>query len=219
MLTRFSHLRKKNMPDRTYVYVDGESHFIRSECAWRKLHGEHARLEQLRHKGQKDGKLILVDASAKIFWTRKMNPGVHRAYCFTSIVGDEPALHAIRVSLRDFGFDPMVERERKQLACQRQNALLNQHLIEKPKGVDIALAVQMLEDSLRAFDVCHLYTSDVDFVPVIKAVRSRGKQVFVHGYKDGLSDSSPMFHVCDLFSDLEELLRDQCELDRSTDDR
>jgi uncharacterized LabA/DUF88 family protein len=201
------------MPDRTYVYVDGESHFIRSECAWRKLHGPNARLDCLRYKGQTDRRFVLVDSTARVFWTRKMNPGVDRAYYFTSVIGDDSALHAVQVALRDFGLDPMVERERKQLARQRQNVLLNQHLIEKPKGVDIALAVQMLEDSQRAFDVCHLYTSDVDFIPVIKAVRARGKQVFVHGYRDGLSDKSPLLHACDLFSDLEELLQNQCELD------
>ena len=45
------------------------------------------------------------------------------------------------------------------------------------------LAVRMLEDAFhQTFDVCHLYTSDVDFLPVIHAIRARGKQVYVHGY-------------------------------------
>jgi len=50
----------------------------------------------------------------------------------------------------------------------------------------------MLEDAVRqVFDVCHLYTSDVDFLPVIEAVRSRGKPVYVHGYRNGLAKESP----------------------------
>lgn len=203
------------MPDRTFVYVDGESHYIRSECAWRKLHGQTANLDSLRYVGQTDDKLILVNSAAKVFWTRKMNPSAVRAYYFTALVGDDSAMHAIKVSLRDFGLDPIVVRELKQLTDRRKNALKNEGIIEKPKGVDITLTVRMLEDSLHAFDVCHLYTSDVDFLPVIQAVRARGRQVIVHGYKDGLSSTSPLLHECDLFSDLEVVLREQCVLTQS----
>lgn len=203
------------MADRTFVYVDGESHFIRSENAWRKLHGQEACLDRVRYIGQTDDRLILVDSKAKVFWTRKMNPGVHRAYYFTSAAGDEPALHTIRVAIRSFDLEPIVLPERSQLAKQRRNVLKIDRLIEKPKGVDIALAVRMLEDSLQAFDVCHLYTSDIDFLPVIQAVRARGKQVYVHGYRDGLSSQSAFLHACDLFTDLEGMLRDQFEIDPS----
>ncbi len=203
------------MADRTYVYVDGESHYIRSEFAWRKLHGQGASLDCLRHIGQTDDKLVLVNSAAKVFWTRKKNPSAGRAYYFTALVGDEPALYAMKVALRDFELDPMIVRELKQLNAQRSNVLQNHGVIEKSKGVDIALAVRMLEDSLHAFDVCHLYTSDVDFLPVIQAVRGRGRRVVVHGYKDGLSSTSPLLHECDLFSDLEVVLREQCELNQS----
>jgi len=78
--------------------------------------------------------------------------------------------------------------------------------------VDIALAVRMLEDSRHSFEVCHLYTSDIDFLPVIEAVRGQGKQVYVHGYADGLSTDSPFLHACDKFTDLEQMLREQCEI-------
>jgi uncharacterized LabA/DUF88 family protein len=202
------------MGDRTFVYVDGESHFIRSQDAWRKLHGQHTGLDHLRYIGQTDDRLILVDSRAKVFWTRKMNPGVHRAYYFTSAVGDEGALHKIKVTLRGFDLEPIVLPERSQAARQRRARLEADCLIEKPKGVDIALAVRMLEDSVhQAFDICHLYTSDIDFLPVIEAVRARGKQVCVHGYRDGLSSQSPFLHACDLFTDLEEMLRNQFEID------
>ena len=116
-----------------------------------------------------------------------MNPNVQRAMYFTSVVGDELALHNLMVTLRNFDLEPSIVRERSELAAHRQNLLNKQQIIEKPKGVDIALAVRMLEDTFhQAFDVCHLYTSDVDFLPLIQAVRARGKQVYVHGYKSGL---------------------------------
>src|SRR5204863_313834 len=106
---------------------------IRSADAWRKLHGGTARLDQLSYLGQPDHRLILVDMKAKVFWTRKMNPGAHRAYYFTSTVGDEPTLHKIKVALRDFELEPIVTLERSQLAKRRQHVLQTQSLIEKPK--------------------------------------------------------------------------------------
>src|SRR5205814_1801612 len=82
-------------------------------------------------------------------------------YYFTSTVGDEPALHQIKVALRDFGLEPDVMVERSLLANQRQHLLETQCVIEKPKGADIALAVRMFDDSLNSFEVCHLYTTDL----------------------------------------------------------
>lgn len=201
------------MTDRTFVYIDGESHFIRSENAWRSLHGPEASLDCIRYVGQPDERLVLVLPKAKVFWTRKMNPDVKRAIYFTAGFGDAASLHEIKVKLRAFDLEPSIIPERRDLALQRQNVLQTQQLIEKPKGVDITLAVTMLEHAYnQAFDVCHLYTSDVDFLPVIEAVRARGKQVYVHGYKNGLSEQSPLLHVPDQFIDLEEMLRNECEL-------
>lgn len=205
------------MSNRRFVYIDGESHFIRSENAWRHLHGEEACLDRLRYAGQADDRLVLVLPKAKVFWTRRMNPDVERATYFTSAVGDDAALHEMMVTLRDFGLEPAIVPERSDLRAQRLNVLNTQQLIEKPKGVDITLTVRMLEDTYhQSFDVCHLYTSDVDFVPVIQAIRARGKQVYVHGYKHGLSQRSPLLHVPDLFIDLEEMLRTECELAPTT---
>lgn len=204
------------MADRTYVYIDGESHYLRSEQAWRKIHGPQASLDQLRYANQADEQIILVHPKAKVFWTRRMNPGAQRTYYFTSAVGDDPALHEIKVTLRDFELEPIVIQERNQLAKRRQNALQAESLIEKPKGVDIELAVRMLLDAFaKAYDVCHLYTSDIDFLPVIQAVRAQGMRVFVHGYIDGLSQQSPFLHACDLFTDLDNMLRNECRFDPS----
>lgn len=201
------------MSDRRFVYIDGESHYIRSEHAWRQLHGDDACLERLRDANQADDRMVLVLPQAKVFWTRRMNPDVHRATYFTAASGDETEMHRLSVALRDFGLEPSIVKEAKELRSRRQNLLQAELLIEKPKGVDITLAVRMLEDSHRnVFDVCHLYTSDVDFLPVIQTIKAHGKQVFVHGYRNGLSRLSPLLHVPDRFVDLEIILRDQCEI-------
>jgi uncharacterized LabA/DUF88 family protein len=200
------------MSERSFVYIDGESHFIRSEHAWRILHGEGACLEQLRCIGSPDNHLVLVRPKAKVFWTRRMNPGVKRSYYFTAAAGDDSAHHDLMVALRNFDLEPFVVKELKAREQQRQNALKTQQVIEKAKGVDIALAVRMLEDAhVGAFDTCHLYTSDADFVPLIEAVKARGKQVVVHGYRNGLAKESSMLHVPDQFIDLEAMLRCECE--------
>ena len=203
------------MADRTYVYIDGESHFIRSEQAWRALHGQGADLGQLRYITQSDDALVLVEPKAHVFWTRKMNPGVDRTIYFTAAACDDNTMHEYKVRLRSFDLDPHILKEPRNLADRRRNYLSNSHIIEKPKGVDIALAVRMLEDassSYNTFDVCHLYTSDVDFEPLIKAVMAHGKKVFVHGYANGLADMSPLLHVPDKFYDLTGMLKDECRL-------
>ena len=203
------------MAERTYVYVDGESHFIRSQAAWRAIHGADAQLEQLRYIDPPDDALILVKPKAKLFWTRKMNPGADRAIYFTAATCDEDKMHEYKVLLRSFDLEPYIVKEPRDLAEGRKNVLRHDHLIEKAKGVDIALTVRMLEDasaSYNTFDVCHLYTSDVDFEPLITAVRARGKKVLVHGYANGVSKLSSLLHVPDKFYDLTEMLKTQCTL-------
>src|SRR5262249_40574493 len=77
------------------------------------------------------------------------------------------------------------------------------HIIEKAKGVDIALSAQMLKDAYRNnYTDCYLATSDVDFLPVIQAIRQMGKHVRILGYKDGLAENSPFEHVPDEFIDI-----------------
>jgi len=163
--------------------------------------------------------MILLDEKAKVFWTRRMNPNYQRAYYFSSFVGDEKAQHALKVRLRDFGLEPMIIVERQSLGAQRANLLHNEGIIEKAKKLDIALAVRMLEDSRLHFDTCHLYTSDVDFLPAIEVMRTNSKQVVVHGYREGMGQLSPLFHECDMVVDLEEVLRKECEYVPSTNCR
>lgn len=69
--------------------------------------------------------------------------------------------------------------------------------------MDVGLSVRILEDAYaRNFSSCCLYTSDVDYMPVIRSVQRLGKTVIVLGYADGLSKHSPLQHEPDSFVDL-----------------
>jgi uncharacterized LabA/DUF88 family protein len=115
--------------------------------------------------------------------------------------------------IRGYGLEPEVILERRKLTNQRECVLKDTGVIEKPKGVDIALCVRMLEDAYRNnFSTCFLLTSDMDFLPVIQAVRRIGKQVYVLGYRSGLSKQSPFEYVPDHFFDIGmEFMKTHCE--------
>jgi len=63
--------------------------------------------------------------------------------------------------------------------------------------------VRILEDAYHdAYDVCYLFSSDLDFVPIVEAVKRIGKQVIVCGYRDALGARSDLEFVPDAFVDL-----------------
>lgn len=190
------------------IYVDGESHFIRSEQHWKNLHGEQAELESIEEKSNPiPGQFgypvgpsrIRICREGLFFWDTHFARAIGgsdpvmkigRAVHFTSATGSEDVLHKIRVEIRSHGFDPEVIPERKKLADQRANLRNKESVIERAKGVDVGLAVRILEDAyLDTFRGCLLLTSDVDFLPLIEAVRRKGKRGVVAGYREGLSDA------------------------------
>lgn len=162
-----------------------------------------------------EGFKILVERRCKLFWDRNtfsFTASARRGggavtpsnmVYFSSCAGDEDLLHTLRVLVRDNGFEPQITKERAQLAKQRENMLGNEGIIEKAKGVDISLAVRLLEDAHRdVFDECILFTSDVDYVSAIQAVQRMGKKVYVFGYRNGIGKNSAMEFVPDGFVDL-----------------
>jgi len=210
------------------VYVDGESHFIRSEACLQKRHGIEIALESAEYIPTAVGTpsypdetypILRVDRRCKFFWDRQYVPflddfrlhsirGIRNAVYFSSASGDENLLHNVRTLVRQEGFEPQIVMERRQLACQRGTQLTTNQLIYKAKGVDIGLAVRLLEDAyLGVFDECFLFTSDVDFVPAIEIARRLGRKVYVCGYKDGIGKNSALEYVPDRFIDLEDRLR------------
>lgn len=219
---------------RTYVYVDGESHFIRSDVCWKKLHGEEADLADI--VGKRTGgspypdalpPSIRLECRAKFFWDIyypdlvrtpfRIQP-IDGAVYYTDFSGNDSELHEARVLIRRQGFDPQVIKERGHLAKQRENRLKTDGVLEKPKGVDIGLTVRLLEDSYRhIFDICYLFTSDVDYVPVIQAIQRVGQKVIVFGYKDGLGNKSDLEYIPDAFIDLGEYMQNyKCQKSGAT---
>jgi uncharacterized LabA/DUF88 family protein len=200
-----------------YVYVDGESHFIRSQQCAKELFGEAADLEHLKNKfNPQVGHHTYADAKAKFFWDTSFWPEgggaaeLERAVYFTSIVGDVDEAHRVKVMLRGANFEPHVIVEPRALAKQRGSVLSQTGVIEKAKGVDIALAVRVLEDAQRNnFDLCKLVTSDADYLPVIEAIRRMGKRVSVIGYRSGVAAQSPFDYVPEVFVDLKPIIQNR----------
>jgi len=209
------------------VYVDGESHFIRSQECWKRIHG--GSLEEITNYVPVFGSVIpahqqvlfgpppSVHHGAKFFWDSRFaalaqtrrDYFIGRGVYFTACTGDENSAHQLRLFIRQQDFEPQVILELKKLADQRANLLNSVGVIEKAKGVDIGLATRLVEDAhANTFDGCLLFTSEVDFMPAIRAVRRIGKEVTVLGYRDGLSHNSPLEYEPDLFFDLEKVLAD-----------
>lgn len=209
-------------PSRTvYVYDDGESNYIRTECAFRRAHGEHLSLEDassVHERGMEGsypdpGPVLRHRADIQFLWDtsfgRMLRGPVERqtiakAYYFGAVQGDDDAYHEAAAYVRSHGCTPMLVRETKQLASGRRDRATSRGLVEKAKGVDALLVSRLLEDAHRGnFDACVLLTSDVDFVPAIEVVQRLGKPVLVFGFGSGLGLRSKLLHVPDVFLDLE----------------
>jgi len=76
----------------------------------------------------------------------------------------------------------------------------------REKGVDIALAVDMLEHAFRDnYDTAMLCTGDSDFVPVLRAVKSAGKHAMCCSHRCQLSKDEDLLDAADMFVCLDDL--------------
>ena len=205
-----------------YVYVDGESNYIRTETAFKRRHFEDAILAEaafvysagMEGSYPDPGPVLRHRADIQFFWDtgygRMLRGPIERqriakAYYFGSIQGDENLAHDAAVHIRANGCTPMLVRESRQLAQRRQGRRAAKGLIEKPKGVDALLVARLLDDAYRDnFDACVLLTSDADFVPAIEIVQLLGKPVLVFGFGSGLGARSRLLYVPDVFLDLDQ---------------
>lgn len=202
-----------------YVFVDGESHYIRCDQACKAAFGPDVELSQLTAspwaKGMTTFRMepaVSCHPKAKFFWDSTILNQVFnsnlmhlaaRAVYFTSLSGDDNEFFEANRLIRDVRFEPYVVREKRGLVRQRANVLKQEQVIEKAKGVDIALAARMLEDAYHGnYTDCVLFTSDIDYLPVIEAVRRMGKRVYVVGSGDGLGEQSKFWYVPDQFIDI-----------------
>ncbi len=166
------------MPRRRMLFVDGENFTIRGQ--------EFASKNNL---GLKTGDYWKKDC---FLWmpnprplkrphcitgeVEALEPDGIRAYYYASLQGDYPEIDQTEISLRRIGFAPKVfKKEDKQ---------------KKSKGVDIALATDMLTHAFQNhFDVAILIGGDADYCPLVNRVKSLGKQVWVWFFsqkEDGL---------------------------------
>jgi hypothetical protein len=212
---------------RICIYVDGESHFHRS-AAYLKSRGvklddllapEMQRTNSVAQEFPPVSNRFLLNHESCFFWDNEilgwfgvLEGGQQplRAVYFSSFSGDEDGLHRARTEFRSAHFEPVIVHERRTKANNRANLLEQNNVIEKAKGVDIELAVRVLEDAHSGvFDECCLFTCDEDYIPLIQAVRRTGKLVYVFGYKSLLANRSQFESIPDRFFNLELLTVDK----------
>jgi uncharacterized LabA/DUF88 family protein len=118
-----------------------------------------------------------------------------RAYYYTSLVGDEQRIVAVREALYSLGFSPEVFKK------SRQDL--------KAKGVDIALARDILGHAYRDnYDVALLMAGDGDYVPLVAELKRLGKVVYV-GFFSASALNPELRLASDGFFELEQFFFDQ----------
>lgn len=118
-----------------------------------------------------------------------LEPNAIRSYYFSSVQGDDAKLQDVRQRLWELGFQPELFKKEPR---------------KKRKGVDIALCTEMLSNTYNdTFDVAVLIAGDADFVPLVNAVKSRGKRVFTLFFKGNANGMSDQLRLAsDAFGDL-----------------
>jgi len=113
-----------------------------------------------------------------------------RCLYYTSVQGDDAKREGVRKNLWGMGFEPIVHKRRE----------------GKSKAVDIRLTTDILSNAyLDNYDVCVLATGDGDYIPVVDAVKRRGKLVLLWFFKEeGLN--TDLLTACDDFTDFWPLL-------------
>ena len=213
---------------RTAVYVDGENHFLRTREVCRSAFGNSRSLEEVKKQRRVSGAAAypdecepIVEAKREIFffWDKHIMDYLKKSFrraiaaparsvvfgvYATSTTGAADKAHKARVWIRDRGFDPLVHHELSDARKSREGESRS-----KAKTVDVALAVRILEDAYHnVYDACYLFSSDLDFIPVIQAVKRLGKQVIVCGYGHAIGKLSELEFVPDGFADITDRVKD-----------
>jgi uncharacterized LabA/DUF88 family protein len=117
--------------------------------------------------------------------------GVVRRHYYTSVQGDEDSRLAVIEALKDVDIEsPQVFKRTKTRGSKR---------------VDIQLTTDLLlHASRKNFEVAVLIAGDEDYVPLVEAVTSEGRRVFVWFLSSGMSPA--LRRAADRFGDLDELL-------------
>jgi uncharacterized LabA/DUF88 family protein len=123
---------------------------------------------------------------------------VDRAYYFTGAHGGNIERHTR--DLHAMGFTPNVSVRVKPDSFAQEMAEQGITVVSRPKPVDILIATRVLEDCVADnFDLCVFVGGDEDYVPLLEAVRRRGKQVWLVALEKSLSKKSHLRFTCDRF--------------------
>jgi uncharacterized LabA/DUF88 family protein len=175
------------------MFVDGENFTVRGE----RFASESGLTLTEGPRYQKDTFLWLPNVQPTYALDRSkikasLSPRGIRAYYYTSMKADDPAVAATREKLWSLDFTPAVFKKiRKE---------------DKAKGVDIALTKDMLVHAAHNhYEVACLVAGDGDYVPLVEEVKRMGKIVVCiffsgNGSKSGLSPSLKL--ACDEFYDI-----------------
>src|SRR5262249_1403112 len=104
-------------PGPVYLYVDGESHYIRTESAARKALGCKSLAEVRRHRSDRSGFTFWHREDCHFVWDSQYvtDQMPLRSYYFTSFTGDSNKIHEAKAFLREGPrfFDPEIIKEDK----------------------------------------------------------------------------------------------------------
>ena len=140
---------------------------------------------------------LYVALSAGLLSTRGQNQsGVDRAFYYSSTT--LPRIKQYQHDLHAMGFTPIVSQRVKQDTYGKEMLAKGVTVISRPKPMDIQLAVQVLEDCVADnFDRCIFFGGDRDYVPLLDAVRRRGKEVWLIAIEKWLPEE--LRFACDRF--------------------
>jgi uncharacterized LabA/DUF88 family protein len=180
--------------DRWMQFVDGENFTIRAQ--------EIAAIKGALRDGPYNSPDVFVwypyySGTMPVFerrspQRRQLNSYAIRGYYYTSVAGDDLKVQATEQALWKIGFTPRVFKKDNRR--------------EKTKGVDIALATDVLTNAfLNNYDIAVLIAGDGDYAPMVREVKRLGKEVYVAFFKN--TGLSPRLKIeSDQFFDVESTL-------------
>lgn len=135
--------------------------------------------------------IIAANALITHLCNRKLGYGKIRRYWFASYKGNEEYHRLLIQELRKNDFEPVLFKKRE----------------EREKGVDLALAKEMLVNSFNQnFDIGILIAGDEDYVGLVKEVKRYGPIIRGAFFNHGLSDKLKM-----VFDDYYDIIKDNRE--------
>jgi uncharacterized LabA/DUF88 family protein len=171
---------------RMMIFVDGTNFLM-------ELSKELSKIKKVNFRADKPPSVVLK-ISAEMIDPLCRGDGIVkiRRYWFASYKGNDEDCSRLAKELRKNDFEPVLFRKKK----------------GKEKGVDIALAKEMLVNSFNQnFDIALLIAGDEDYVELVTEVKRYGPVIWGAFFTRGLSEKLKI--VFDRFIDIGEYNRDR----------